>query len=223
MSMIVYLCYSLESFSRITNCLTKDGMLSSASLTHSIFFWDVEDFRTKKVYQNTVQTTQFMMRNNFTQFVCLQLSVFTYICQCYVTCFPWRIWNLVLACLKVTFGHSVVCESRQFIFVNRCPSPLGVRAAGCEGPWLSSWAAGATQGMLGAGGPKHWYSSKNLSEDTSVFPLLAGGPDSHTQGLPASKGHKHRSMWIIWRKRKSSIKLRSTDMGFSMANEDADI
>lgn len=51
----VKLCpsYSPESSSRMTTCLKNDGMLSSASRTHSIFFCDVLDLRTKKVCKVT--------------------------------------------------------------------------------------------------------------------------------------------------------------------------
>lgn len=44
---------SPESSSRMTTCLMKDGVLSSASRTHSIFFCDVLDLRTRNVCKVT--------------------------------------------------------------------------------------------------------------------------------------------------------------------------
>lgn len=44
-----------DGSSTIPNCWTNDGMLSSSKRTHSTFFWDVRDFRTKNVCTGKTQ------------------------------------------------------------------------------------------------------------------------------------------------------------------------
>lgn len=67
-----------DGSSTIPNCWTNDGMLSSSKRTHSTFFWDVRDFRTKNVC--TGKTQAIRPRNT---------SVWTLLCGACAWADPW--------------------------------------------------------------------------------------------------------------------------------------